>query len=128
MAVSAEASNDELNLNYTRDVETVATFLQSIRDGEEAYGHVRFEPLDSTDPREPSEFARFSVQCPLWRIEAMPHSDIRQPVFVTWDCTDYRIHDSARIRDLRQASFWFENQKIRLVKFGTPKVVSINPR
>lgn len=127
LAVPASAQADSSRFEYTRDMEAIASLLETIRIGETAFDDIRFEPLDSTEAIDPSKFAQFSSQCPLWRIQAMPHSDIRQPILVTWDCTDYRIHDWAQIRDLRQASFWFEDQEIRRVKFGMPEIVSVSP-
>lgn len=121
------AQTEEIRFDYDRDVAKVKTLLQDIREDTAALDQIRFETLESDEELSSSEFARFSLECPILQIDALYFSDIRQPIFVTWDCTDFRLHDRTQIRSLRKAIFRFEDEEIRHVKFGIPKVFTVSP-
>ena len=130
LAVSAPASAQHKNFqfDYARDAAKVTSLLESIREGHAALDAIKFEALTGSISLNSSEFIRFSLECPISRIDVPSFSDTRQPIFVWWDCTDYRLHNSPRLGDLRSASFWFKDTEISLVKFGNALVVSVGSK
>ena len=130
LAVSAPASaqHKSFQFDYARDVAKVASLLESILEGNAALDAIKFEAQTGSVSLNSSEFIRFSLECPISRIDVLSFSETRQPIFVWWDCTDYRLHNSPQLGDLRSASFWFKDTEISLVKFGTAQVVSVGSK
>lgn len=128
LAAPVSAHNDSFRHEYTRDLYAVAALLESIRNGHAIQSEIKFEGLNEPEVKSASDFSKFSLECPLSRISTIVHSDIRQPIFVTWDCTDYTIDDRTQLSDLRHASVRFKSASIVRIKFGVAEVITINPK
>lgn len=122
---SAQSILAHQSVHQTEDVAAVATLLMEIERGSAELEDIRFEDLEVNDALSPQTFVSFATECPIERINTVPSSDIRQAIFVTWDCHDYRTEGRRELTDLRKAVFFFRGSQITRVKFGTPEVITV---
>lgn len=117
-ATPANASDDQ-----TADALLLLTFIETISRGDDEGAEALLTPDayigDYEQSRRTSfdDFAIYARECKLSEIGLVPFFDSRMPIGVTWYC--------GPLKGERNASFWFEGQRISRIGWGEPVVIKI---
>ena len=117
-ATPADVSTDQ-----TADALLLLTFIEAVSRGDDEDAEALltsdayvgdYEQSQRTSFR---DFAAYARGCKLSEIGLVPFVDSRMPIGVTWYC--------GPLEGERNASFWFEGQRISRIGWGEPVVVKL---
>jgi len=125
LLVAAQSAGPVYSESQVQDIAAVANLLNGLEQGSARLDGIRFESLEENEAISPQEFVSFATQCPIEELSVVPSSDIRQPVFVSWDCHSYQHEAPRRLSENRKAAVFFKDDAIILIKFGLPEVITV---